>query len=145
MTIREIAEANGTSVQNIYKKLKSRKISVATLKDSTGQLTEAGEQTILELLKAAPADVPPPSSEELNQLKIEVEKLKTSCQLLTTQVEMLTKENDRLHEALQREQAVSGMALQKIALPAPKDSTGFTTRLKRWFKKGGAADGHQGE
>ena len=145
MTIREIAEANGNSVQNIYKKLKSRKIGVATLKDETGQLTEAGEQTILELLKAAPADVPPPVSEELNQLKTEVEKLKISCQLLTTQVEMLTKENDRLHEALQREQAVSGMALQKIALPAPADSTGFTTRLKRWFKKGGAADGHQGK
>ena len=138
MTIREIAEANGTSVQNIYKKLKSRKISVATLKDSTGQLTEAGEQTILELLKAAaPADS--------TGFKQEVEKLKTEVETLKTQVEMLTNERDYLRTALEHEQALNGLALQRIALPAPKDSTGFTTRLKRWFKKGGAADGHQGE
>ena len=137
MTIREIAEANGTSVQNIYKKLKSRKISVATLKDSTGQLTEAGEQTILELLKAAPADS--------TGFKPEVEKLKTEVERLKTQVEMLTNERDYLRTALEHEQALHGLALQRIALPAPADSTGFTTRLKRWFKKGGAADGHQGK
>jgi hypothetical protein len=137
MTIREIAEANGVSVQNIYKKLKSRKINVATLKDSTGQLTEAGEQKILELLKAAPADS--------TGFKPEVEKLKTEVERLKTQVEMLTSERDYLRTALEHEQALNGLALQRIALPAPEDSTGFKTRLKRWFKKGGAADGHEGK
>ena len=131
MTIREIAEANGVSVQSIYKKLKSRKINVATLKkDNTGQLTEAGEKQILELLKAAPADS--------TGFKPEVERLKT-------QVEMLEKENAFLKDSLQREQAVSAMALQRIALPAPEHSTGFSTRLKRWFKKGSAADGNEGK
>ena len=138
MTIREIAEANGVSVQSIYKKLKSRKINVATLKkDNTGQLTEAGEKQILELLKAAPADS--------SGFKPEVEKLKTEVERLKTQVEMLEKENAFLKDSLQREQAVSAMALQRIALPAPEHSTGFSTRLKRWFKKGSAADGNEGK
>ena len=137
MTIREIAEANGVSVQNIYKKLKSRKINVATLKDSTGQLTEAGEKQILELLKAAPADS--------TGFKPEVEKLKTEVERLKTQVEMLTNERDYLRTALEHEQALHGLALQRIALPAPEHSTGFSTRLKRWFKKGSAADGNEGK
>lgn len=138
MTIREIAEANGVSVQSIYKKLKSRKISVATLKkDNTGQLTEAGEKQILELLKAAPADS--------TGFKPEVEKLKTEVERLKTQVEMLTNERDYLRTALEHEQALHGLALQRIALPAPEHSTGFSTRLKRWFKKGSAADGNEGK
>ena len=153
MTIREIAEANGTSVQNIYKKLKSRKISVATLKDSTGQLTEAGEQTILELLKAAPADVPPPSSEELNQLKIEVEKLKTENTRLTTQVENLEKqvadltgERDFLRrtldtttEALTNAQKLQAATLAKV----PLLTSGEPGRLRRAWDKIRGKDRHE--
>ena len=131
MTIREIAEAHGTSVQNVYKKLRSRKIKVDSLKDATGQLTEAGEKTILELL------------EHSTGFKPEVEKLKTEVERLKTQVEMLTSERDYLRTALEHEQALHGLALQKIALPAPEDSTrvksGFN-RFKTWFKREGSAD-----
>lgn len=131
MTIREIAEAHGTSVQNVYKKLRSRKIKVDSLKDATGQLTEAGEKTILELL------------EHSTGFKPEVEKLKTEVERLKTQVEMLTSERDYLRTALEHEQALHGLALQKIALPAPEDSTGFKrgfNRFKTWFKGKGSAD-----
>lgn len=138
MTIREIAEANGVSVQSIYKKLKNRKINVASLKkDNTGQLTEEGEKQILELLKASPPDS--------TGFKPEVEKLKTEVERLKTQVEMLTNERDYLRTALEHEQALNGLALQRIALPAPERSTGFSTRLKRWFKIGGAADANEGK
>jgi transposase len=138
MTIREIAEANGVSVQSIYKKLKSRKINVATLKkDNTGQLTESGEKQILELLKAAPADS--------IGFKPDVEKLKTEVERLKTQVEMLTSERDYLRTALEHEQALHGLALQRIALPSSEHSTGFSTRLKRWFKKGSGADANEGK
>lgn len=135
MTIREIAEAHGTSVQNVYKKLRSRKIKVDSLKDATGQLTEAGEKTILELLEPKKADS--------TGFKPEVEKLKTEVERLKTQVEMLTSERDYLRTALEHEQALHGLALQKIALPAPEDSTGFKrgfNRFKTWFKREGSAD-----
>ena len=75
--------------------------------------------------------------------KPEVEKLKTEVERLKTQVEMLTSERDYLRTALEREQALHGLALQRIALPAPEDSTGFKRGLKRfttWFKKRGSAD-----
>lgn len=137
MTIREIAEAHGTSVQNVYKKLRSRKIKVDSLKDATGQLTEAGEKTILELL------------EHSTGFKPEVEKLKTEVERLKTQVEMLTSERDYLRTALEHEQALHGLALQKIALPAPDDSTRFKhgfNRFKTWFKgKGSADNGNSGK
>lgn len=142
MTIREIAEANGVSVQSIYKKLKSRKINVATLKkDNSGQLTEAGEKQILELLEQKTVDS--------TSFKPEVERLKTEVERLKTQVEMLTSERDYLRTALEHEQALNGLALQRIALPEPEEQTGVKRGFKRfttWFKrKVEADDGHSGK
>ena len=144
MTIREIATRNGITVQAVYKALKKAGINLATLKDGTGNITEEGMQKILEVI--TPAEVPPPgNSEELNRLKTEVEKLNTENNRLKTQVEMLISERDNLRTALEREQALTGLALQKIALPAPEDSTrakGGFNRLKLWFKKGGDDHGN---
>ena len=141
MTIREIAEAHGVSVQTIYKKLKSRKINLATLKDSSGQLTEAGEQQINALFEQKTADS--------TVVKTEVEKLKTEVERLKTQVEMLTSERDYLRTALEHQQALHGLALQRIALPTPEDSNSSKRGFKwfrTWFKKEGSADnGHSGE
>ena len=146
MTIREIATRNGITVQAVYKALKKAGINLATLKDSTGKITEEGVQKILEVI--TPAEVPPPTaadSEELNRLTTEVEKLKTENNRLTTQVEMLISERDNLRTALEREQALTGLALQKIALPAPEDSTKVKPGrnwFKTWFKKGGDDHGN---
>lgn len=146
MTVREIALQHGISVQAVYKKLKQAGINLATLKDGSGKLTEAGAQKINELLQPLAAAEPPPAadSEELNRLTTQVEKLTTEVEKLTTQVETLTSERDYLRTALEREQALHGLALQRIALPAPEDSTGFKGRFKafteRFKKKGGAAN-----
>ena len=141
MTIREIAEAQGVSVQSIYKKLRSRKINLATLKDSTGQLTETGEQQIMALFEQKTADS--------TGFKPEVEKLKTEVERLKTQVEMLTSERDYLRTALEHEQALHGLALQRIALPEPEEQTGVKRGFKRfttWFKREVKADnGHSGK
>lgn len=135
MTIREIAESNGVSVQTIYKKLKIKKINVSSLKDPSGQLTEDGEKLILSLFDTKETDS--------TWFKPEVERLKAEVERLKTEVEMLTSERDYLRTALDHEQALHGLALQRIALPEPepeKHSTGFKTRFKHWFKTGGEKD-----
>ena len=148
MTIREIAQQHGISPQALYKKLKQAGINLATLKDGSGKLSEAGVQKVLEVLEPAAAAPPPAAdSEEVNRLTTEVEKLKTEVDRLTTQVDALTSERDYLRTALEREQALNGLALQRIALPAPEESTGGKSRLNvftRWFKKKeGAEDGQK--
>lgn len=145
MTIRDIAQKNGTSVQAVYKRVKQAGINLADLKDGTGRITDEGAQKILELLKPAPEPPPAADSEDSTRLSTEVERLKIQVEKLTTEVELLRNERDNLRSALEREQALTGMALQRVALPAPEDSTrlkGGFNRLKTWFKKGGAADGN---
>ncbi len=139
MTIQEIAKKHGISAQAAYKRLKKAGIDIASLKDGSGKLTEEGVRKVLEVF---PDDAPETEQlkAELNRLSTEVEKLTTDNNRLTTQVEMLTGERDNLRTALEREQALTGLALQKIALPAPEDSTRHKPGLKwfkGWFKKGG--------
>lgn len=145
MTIREIAQKNGTSVQAVYKQLKKAGINLAALKDGTGKITEEGVQKILDVLQPAPEPPPAADSEELNRLTTEVERLKTEVEKLTTKVELLTSERDNLRTALEHEQALTGLALQRIALPAPEDSTKVKPGrnwFKTWFKKGGSESGN---
>ena len=153
MTIQEIAKKHGISAQAAYKRLKKAGIDIASLKDGSGKLTEEGVRKVLEVF---PDDAP--ETERLkaelnrltteveklttdnNQLSTEVERLKADNNRLTTQVEMMTGERDNLRTALEREQALTGLALQKIALPALEDSTRHKPGLKwfkGWFKKGG--------
>lgn len=136
MTIREVAESRGVSVQSIYKKLRNRKIDLATLKDRTGQLTEEGIRQITALFDQKEPDQKP-LKPEIEKLKTQVETLTTQVEMLKAQVELLTSERDNLREALKREQTLIGMTLQKIALPAPEASKGLKQGFKRftsWFK-----------
>lgn len=146
MTVREIALQHGITVQAVYKKLKQAGINLSTLKDPSGKLTEAGAQKIAELLQ--PPEPPPAAdSEELNQFKTQVEKLKTEVEKLKTQVELLEQERDYLRTALEREQALHGLALQRIALPPAESERGFKGRFKaftEWFKRKEGAE-HEGK
>ena len=138
MTIREFAQQNSVSVQAIYKRLKQAGVNLSELKDASGKITPEGEQKIREIL--VPADVPKTDSDELNRLSTEVEKLKTEVEKLTTEVELLRGERNYLRTALEHEQALNGLALQRIALPPSESEKGLKGRLKAftgWFKKGG--------
>lgn len=144
MTVSEIAKKHDITVQAVYKKLKKAGINLASLKDASGKLTEEGARKILDLLHPEPP--PGADPEELNRLKTEVEKLKNSCNQLSTQVEMLTAERDFLRTALEREQALHGLTLQKLALPPAESERGLKGRFKsfmnRFKEKEGADHGN---
>lgn len=143
MTVREIAQKHGITVQAVYKKLKQAGINLASLKDASGKLTEEGARKILDLLEPAPEPPPASDPEELNRLSTEVEKLKTEVERLSTQVEMLSAERDYLRTALEREQALHGLTLQKLALPPAESERRLKSRFKSfkdWFKGKEGAD-----
>ena len=138
MTIRELAQQNSITVQAVYKKLKQAGVNLSELKDASGKITPEGEQKIREIL--VPAEVHKADPDELNRLTTEVEKLTTQVEKLTTEVELLRGERDYLRTALEHEQALNGLALQRIALPPSETEKGLKGRFKAftgWFKKGG--------
>ena len=116
MTVKEIADKYGLTVQAVYKRLKGSGIKISALKDAeTGHLTPEGEKTVLSLFE----NKKPPEAAE-NALKQEVERLTLVNKQLLEKVEILEQSRDDLREALAREQQLHLMALQKIpqALPA---------------------------
>lgn len=136
MTIKELSTRAGISVQAVYKRLKQKGVDISTLKDpETGQITPEGEKVMENLfnLKGPSEAAKTPNSTEVERLKTEVEKLTTTVESLTAQVEALTNERDYLRGALDREQQLHAMTLQKVpaALPAGKKRG-----LLAWFRKG---------
>lgn len=146
MTIAEIAARLGVSKQAVYQKIKRAGLSINALKDhNTGEFTDDGAQTIVNLFNNAPrsdVDVSTPSAgqvETINALNSDIDRLKTEVDRLNNLVEQLTGERDFLREALlqaqksaDQAQQLQAMTLTKL-LPAPRP--GIAERLRQMFKK----------
>lgn len=147
MTIAEIAASLGVSKQAVYQKIKRAGLSVNALKDhNTGEFTDKGAQTIVNLFNNTPrpnVDVSTPSVEQvetINALNNDIDRLNIEVDRLNNLVEQLTNERDFLREALlqaqksaDQAQQLQAMTLTKL-LPAPRP--GIAERLRQMFKKG---------
>lgn len=123
MTIKEVAQRHGMTVQAVYKKIKAAGIDITTLKDAeTGLFTPEGEKVILSLVESKK-----PQEGAENSLKQEVERLRADNQRLLEKVEILEQARDDLRAALNAAQILQRETLAKIppALPAPEKRHGL--------------------
>ena len=142
MSIKEIAQQHGMSVQAVYKKIKLAGIELNTLKDAkSGRLTDEGERVILSLVESKKPSESHENSlkqevERLNavneQLLNEVERLKLVSEQQTNEIKRLEQNNDDLRNALTAAQILQRETLAKIpaALPAG-EKKGFFSFLHR--------------
>ena len=106
MTIKELSTRLKVSPQAIYKRVKAAGVALDGLKDKqTGELTQEGEALIRGLF------------EPLNQVE---NKDKELIAQLKAKVETLEQEVEYLRKALDQAQQLQAMALQRLALPAPR-------------------------
>ena len=153
MTVKDVAEMAGISVQSVYKRFKANGLKVESLKNKeTGHFTPAGEAEVERIFnlscKPFKPDFKPikPDSTEVERLKAEVEKLKeslnqveTEVERLTTALDLITEERDYLRDQVKAArdqvnaaQVIQMEALKKIpaALPAGEKKWRFP-----WFKR----------
>ena len=172
MTIKELADRLGVSSQSVYKRLKNHGVKLETLKDkATGEITAEGlqvvarvfnldltsEQTQPETATETETRVESPVDSEVERLKIEVERLTTEVEKLNNlnstmveKVQTLESERDYLRNALQAQQQLQAMTLQRLpALPAAGQTSragglfGWLNRRKK-SKGGSENDGNEG-
>ena len=146
MTVKDVAEMAGISVQSVYKRFKANGLKVESLKNKeTGHFTPTGEAEVERIFnlscKPFKPDFKPikPDSTEVERLKAEVEKLKeslnqveTEVERLTTALDLITEERDYLRDQVKAAQVIQMEALKKIpaALPAGEKKWRFP-----WFKR----------
>ena len=132
MTIKELAQQQGVTVQAVYKRIKSAGIDINTLKDAqTGRFTEEGEKIVLSLISTKrPAEGPEMA------YKQEVERLKLVNQQLLEQIEILRQNCNDLRNALTAAQVLQRETLAKIplALP-PAEKKGIFSFFQRKTRK----------
>lgn len=110
MTIKEVAELHGMSVQAVYKRIKAAGYNLTSLKDAeTGQISREGQAVIFSLFENKK-----PSSASENELKQEVERLKLEKQQLLEKIEILEQSRDDLRNALTAAQILQKETLAKI-------------------------------
>ena len=172
MTIKELADRLGVSSQSVYKRLKNHGVKLETLKDkATGEITAEGlqvvarvfnmdltsEQTQPETAAETETRVESPVDSEVERLKKEVERLTTEVEKLNNlnstmveKVQTLESERDYLRNALQAQQQLQAMTLQRLpALPAAGQTSragglfGWLNRRKK-SKGGSENDGNEG-
>lgn len=172
MTIKELADRLGVSSQSVYKRLKNHGVKLETLKDkATGEITAEGlqvvarvfnldltsEQTQPETATETETRVESPVDSEVERLKKEVERLTTEVEKLNNlnstiveKVQTLESERDYLRNALQAQQQLQAMTLQRLpALPAAGQTSragglfGWLNRRKK-SKGGSENDGNEG-
>ena len=128
MTIKEVAELHGMSVQAVYKRIKAAGYNLTSLKDAeTGQISREGQAVIFSLFENKK-----PYSASENELKQEVERLKLEKQQLLEKIEILEQSRDDLRNALTAAQILQKETLAKIppALPAG-EKRGFLSWLHK--------------
>ena len=172
MTIKELADRLGVSSQSVYKRLKNHGVKLEALKDkTTGEITAEGlqvvarvfnmdltsEQTQPETAAETETRVESPVDSEVERLKKEVERLTTEVEKLNNlnstmveKVQTLESERDYLRNALQAQQQLQAMTLQRLpALPAAGQTSragglfGWLNRRKK-SKGGSENDGNEG-
>ena len=172
MTIKGLADRLGVSSQSVYKRLKNHGVKLETLKDkATGEITAEGlqvvarvfnmdltsEQTQPETATETETRVESPVDSEVERLKKEVERLTTEVEKLNNlnstmveKVQTLESERDYLRNALQAQQQLQAMTLQRLpALPAAGQTSragglfGWLNRRKK-SKGGSENDGNEG-
>jgi len=96
MTIKEIAQQQGMTVQAVYKRIKAAGVDISTLKDpKTGRFTDDGEKVVLSIVESKK-----PSEAQDSALKQEVERLRAVNQQLLEKVELLEQSREDLRNAL---------------------------------------------
>lgn len=132
MTIKELAQQQGVTVQAVYKRIKAAGIDISTLKDAeTGRFTEEGEKIVLSLISTKR-----PAESAETAYKQEVERLKVVNQQLIEQIEILRQNCTDLRNALNAAQILQRETLLKIpaALP-PAEKKSFFSIFSRKQKK----------
>lgn len=136
MTIKEFAKNKGVSTQAVYQRIKSAKIELSSLK-SGDQLSPEGLARLEQLFTTQDR----PSIDKLAVLEADKAALQATVERLEALLEDTRKQRDQWQqqaaqaaqalEAAQRiadqAQQLNAAAMQKIALPAPKES--FFARL----------------
>ena len=152
VTIKEVAQLTGLTHQAIYKKIKSKGLSIEQLKDkNTGHLTPEGEAQLRELFgidieTSAACPAPQPElrnrEEELTtkvaELTTEVEKLRNQVETMKAQLSMMTEERDFLRLTLERSQHLEAAAIAKLPSPPPALPAGDEKKkrgLRGWLQR----------
>lgn len=146
MTVKDVSEMAGISVQAVYKKFKANGLKVETLKDKeSGQFTPAGEAVVKSLFNLSRQPFNPdfnpiqPDSTEIERLKAEAERLKEElntttirAEVLTARCQLLENERDSLRDKLDKTLILQLETIRTIpaALPAGEKKWHFP-----WFKK----------
>ena len=146
MTVKDVSEMAGISVQAVYKKFKANGLKVETLKDKeSGHFTPAGEAVVKSLFNLSCQPFKPdfnpiqPDSTEFERLKAEVERLKEElntttirAEVLTARCQLLENERDSLRDKLDKTLILQLETIRTIpaALPAGEKKWHLP-----WFKK----------
>lgn len=142
MTIKEVAQLTGLSHQAIYKKIKGRGWRLDELKDkATGQFTPDAEQKIMELFDINSDSQP--VDNQVEKLTKENEKLRNQVDNQEAQIKLLTDECAMLRDLLDKSQQLQAMTLAKLPSPPPALPAGKEHRLRNWLQRmrGGRKDG----
>lgn len=146
MTVRDIADMEGISVQSVYKRFKANGLKVESLKDKeTGHFTPEGEAAVEKIFKPKVKPEIERLTTELNQLTTEVERLTESlnqvkeelttttirAEVLTARCQLLENERDDLRVKLDKMLILQLETVRSVpALPAGEKKWRFP-----WFKK----------
>lgn len=146
MTVKDVAEMAGISVQSVYKRFKANGLKVESLKNKeSGHFTPAGEAEVERIFNLSCKPFKPDST-EVERLKAEVEKLKESlnqvkeelntttirAEVLTARCQLLENERDSLRDKLDKTLILQLETIRTIpaALPAGEKKWHLP-----WFKK----------
>jgi HAMP domain-containing protein len=146
MTVKDVSEMAGISVQAVYKKFKANGLKVETLKDKeSGHFTPAGEAVVKSLFNLG--DKPESTkadeiealkneiqrlNESLNQVKEELTTTTIRAEVLTARCQLLENERDSLRDKLDKTLILQLETIRTIpaALPAGEKKWHLP-----WFKK----------
>lgn len=146
MTVKDVAEMAGMSVQSVYKRFKANGLKVETLKDKeSGHFTPAGEAIVKSLFNLG--DKPESTkadeiealkneiqrlNESLNQVKEELNTTTIRAEVLTARCQLLENERDNLRDKLDKTLILQLETIRTIpaALPAGEKKWHLP-----WFKK----------
>ena len=101
MTIKDVADQRGTTVQRVYKKLKDNGIDIKQLKDpKTGEITADGEFVISQVFNTHVNKNNRTESAIVSRLQSSVERVESENSLLRDQIKQLKEQIEDLRSQL---------------------------------------------